>query len=185
MILVTEVRKGMVFELDGHLMTVVDHQHQKMQNRRPIVTLKLKNLKTGLVVERKYSSGETLEMAHLEKREMEFLYATEQEAVFMDTTTYEQISAAPDVVADQIAYLRPNDRVEVSLHDERPVGLILPTAVVLAVTETEPGLKGATVTNVLKPATLETGLKVRVPPFIDIGDKIKVDTRSGEYLSRA
>ncbi|MBI4231088.1 MAG: elongation factor P [Planctomycetes bacterium] len=185
MILVTEVRKGMVLEYEGSLVTVTDHHHQKMQNRRPIVTLKLKDFKTGLVIERKFSTTESLVPAHLDKREMEYLYATDLEAVFMDTTSYEQFSVPLENVSEQLPYLRANDRADVALHEGKAVTFDLPSSVVLEVTETEPGMKGATVTNVLKPATLETGLKVKVPTFVGIGDKVKIDTRTGEYLGRA
>jgi elongation factor P len=184
MVLATEVRKGMFIRWGGELYLVTGQHHQKMQNRRPIVILKIKGLVNGLVREEKLSSGDTVEQAVMEKREMEYLYSTDREAVFMNVETYDQVSIPLEMVREELLYLRINDRAEVVFNDGNPISLNLPAAVMLQVRETEPEVKGATATNVQKPAVLETGLKVRVPPFIAQGERVKIDTRTGEYLGR-
>ena len=151
----------------------------------PFVRTKLKNVRSGAVIERTYRADEKLEQAIIEKRDMQFLYRDGVDYVFMDTTTYEQMNASPDLLGDAPSYLKEGDEANLQMYNGEIVGVDLPAAVELAVTETEPGMQGDRVSGARKPATLQTGLVVQVPLFVNIGDVLKVDTRSGEYLTRA
>jgi elongation factor P len=149
------------------------------------VRTKLKNVRSGAVIERTYRADEKLEQAIIEKRDMQFLYRDGTDFVFMDTTSYEQMNAAPDSLGDAPTYLKEGDAANLQMYNGEIVGVDLPAAVELKVTETEPGIQGDRVSGARKPATLQTGLVVQVPLFVNTGDVIKVDTRSGEYLTRA
>jgi elongation factor P len=180
-----DLKNGMTLALPEGLYSVVEFQHVKPGKGGAFVRTKLKNVRSGAVVERTYRAEEKLEQAIIDKREMQFLYRDGTEYVFMDTSTYEQMPVAPPALGDAVNYLKESDEVILELFDGEIVGVDLPAAVELAVTETEPGLQGDRVSGARKLATLQTGLVVQVPLFVNPGDAIKVDTRSGEYLTRA
>jgi elongation factor P len=184
-ILYSDVRKGMVILGDDkQLYYVVDRELKTPGNLPSKLTLKLKNIKTGFVNEKRYHPEDKVEQAFLEKRTMEYLYKDRDGYVFMDTQTYDQETLPEDMVGELMPYLKEGNKVEVTLHDGKPLSLELPSTVELKVVETEPALKGATAAAQYKPATLETGLKIQVPPFIGIGEVIVVSTVTGEYMSR-
>jgi elongation factor P len=182
----SQVRKGMVIVGDdSQLYAVIDRDLNTPGNWRAILNLKLKNLKTGAVTPRRFKPEDKVELAYLDKRTMQYLYQEGDGYVFMDKETYDQTTLSKDWVGEQILYLKENDDAQVTFYDGKPLSLELPATVELKVTETEPSVKGATAAAQYKPATMETGLKISVPPFIGVGEVIQVDTRSGEYLSRA
>jgi elongation factor P len=182
----SQVRKGMVIlGEDGQLYSVIDRDLNTPGNWRAILNLKLKNLKTGAVTPKRFKPEDKVELAYLDKRPMQYLYAEGDGYVFMDKETYDQVTLGKEWVGEQILYLKENDDAQVTFYEGKPLSLELPATVELKVVETEPSVKGATAAAQYKPATLETGLKVTVPPFVGIGEVIQVDTRSGEYLSRA
>lgn len=185
MIKAVEMRKGMVVEHEGQIWTVHDFQIVAKGNWRSYVAAKLKNFKTGSVVDTRFSTDDKLETPRVEGNEYEYLYLEGDHYVFQEINTFEQISVAVDVVPDGRYYLKGNERCKLLLMDGLVVGCELPNVVELAVTETPPVIKSATATNQTKEAVLETGLKVRVPPFITPGEVIRVDTRTGEYIERA
>ena len=181
----SDVRKGMVIiGEDSQLYHVVDRNLNTPGNWRAILTLKLKNLKTGNVTEKRFKPDDKVETAYLEKREMEYIYKDSTGYVFMDTETYDQVAMDPDMVEELMLYLKPNTRAHIVFYEGKPLSMELPACVELQVVETEPSIKGATAQAQFKPATLETGLKITVPPFISQGESIKVDTRDGKYLER-
>jgi len=181
----SQVRKGMVIVEDGQLYAVIDRDLNTPGNWRAILNLKLKNLKTGAVTPRRFRPDDKGELAYLDKRPMQYLYKEGNEFVFMDKETFDQISLNAELAGEMILYLKENEDAQVTFYDNKPISLELPATVELKVTETDPALKGATAAAQYKPATLETGLKITVPPFIGIGEVVQVDTRTGEYLSRA
>jgi len=181
----TDLRRGTVIILDGQNWVVADFNHLTPGNWRAMVQTKLKNLSTGAIIERRFRSTETLETAYVERKDMEYLYSQGPDHYFMDTETYDQIPFREDILGNAMEYLKPNMRVEIMYAAGKPVSVEIPKTVDLQVTDTPPALKGATVTNQYKDATLETGLKLQVPPFIQPNDIIRVDTRTGEYLERA
>jgi elongation factor P len=180
-----DLKNGMSLNLPEGLFSVVEFQHVKPGKGGAFVRTKLKNVRTGAVLERTYRADEKLEQALIDKREMQFLYLDGGEYVFMDTTDYEQMHAPRASLGASASYLKEGDSAVLQLFDGEIVGVDLPAAVELTVTETEPGVQGDRVSGARKPATLETGLQVQVPLFVNTGDKVKVDTRSGEYLTRA
>ena len=184
MLLATEIRRGMVIKLDGENFTVLETQHITPGNWRGMVKAKLRNLKTGSSKEHRFNPSDKLEQAVLEQKEMEFTYKSADQYVFMDLTTYEELHLDKDLLGDAANFLLENLQVLVNYCDDAPTGIQLPTTVDLKVTETEPGLKSATVTNVYKAATLQTGVVIQVPPFVNIGETIRVDTRDGSYVER-
>ncbi len=182
----SQVRKGMVIVgEDGQLYSVVDRDLNTPGNWRAILNLKLKNLKTGAVTPKRFKPEDKVEQAYLDKRPMQYLYQEGDEYVFMDLETYDQIHLNREWVGEQILYLKENDNAQVTFYEGKPLSLELPATVELKVVETEPSVKGATAAAQYKPAKLETGLKITVPPFVGIGEVVQVDTRTGEYLSRA
>jgi elongation factor P len=182
----SQVRKGMVIVgEDGQLYSVIDRDLNTPGNWRAILNLKLKNLKTGAVTPRRFKPEDKVEVAYLDKRPMQYLYQEGDDYVFMDQETYDQTHLNKEWVGDLILYLKENDVAQVTFYDGKPLSLEPPNTVELKVVETEPAVKGATAAAQYKPATLETGLKITVPPFINIGEVVQVDTRTGEYLSRA
>jgi elongation factor P len=186
MIQPTDLRRGMVLDVDGNLMQVVEYQSFKIAMRGNLVKMKLKNIKTGAVVERTVSSGERFTRAFLDTRPMQYLYSDDTGHVFMDQQDFEQITLSDADLGDNGRYyLKEGVEVQVQFYDERPVGVDFPITLDFTVARTDPGLKGDTVSGALKPATTETGLVVQVPLFINEGDRIRVDTRTGEYLGRA
>ncbi len=185
MISTNDMRPGQTLELDGGLFTIVNYQHVKPGKGQAFVKTKLKNVKSGAVVDRTFRADEKVNLAVLDKREMQYLYADEAGLVFMDNETYEQIHVAPELLGDARRFLKDGTVCLIPVYDGTPVGAELPVTLELEITETEPGLKGDRVSGALKPATVETGVTVQVPLFVEKGDRIKVDTRSGEYMSRA
>lgn len=185
MISTNDMRPGQTLDLDGTLFTIVYYQHVKPGKGQAFVKTKLKNVKTGAVVDRTFRADEKVNLAVLDKREMQYLYADEAGLVFMDNETYDQLHVDPSLLGEARAFLRDGASALVPVYEGAAVGAELPAAVDLEVTETEPGLKGDRVAGALKPATLETGAIVQVPLFVQPGERIRVDTRSGEYISRA
>jgi elongation factor P len=180
-----DLKNGMSLDLPEGLFSVVEFQHVKPGKGGAFVRTKLKNVRSGAVIERTYRADEKLEQAIIEKRDMQFLYRDGADFVFMDTTSYEQMTASPESLGDAPNYLKEGDAANLQMYNGEIVGVDLPAAVELTVTETEPGIQGDRVSGARKPATLQTGLVVQVPLFVNTGDVIKVDTRSGEYLTRA
>ncbi len=180
----SQMRKGQTVKIDGKLYVIVDYQHVKLGKGGAIYQTKLKSLTDGSIQNVRLRSEETVEEAYLDKRTYEYLYSSGSEHVLMDATTYDQISLDDDAFGDGAKYLKPNTQLQVSMYESRPIIVDLPNTVDLEVTDTPPEIKGATATNQNKPATLETGLVVQVPPFIKVGDIIRVDTRTGEYVTR-
>ena len=181
----SEMRKGQTVKIDGKLYAIIDFQHVKLGKGGAIYQTKLKNLLDGSIQNVRLRSEETIEEAYLDKRTYEYLYSAGSEHVLMDTTNYEQITLDDDGFGDGVKYLKPNTQLQVSMYEGKPLLVTLPTTVDLEVTDTPPEIKGATATNQNKPATLETGLVIQVPSFIKVGDVIRVDTRTGQYLTRA
>jgi elongation factor P len=180
-----QFRNGMHIELEGGVWRIVEFQHVKPGKGGAFVRTKLKSLETGAVVDRTFRAGEKFPRVHTEVKNVQFLYDDGAEAHFMDEGTYEQFGLAHAEVADALAFLAPSSSVQMLSVDGRPAGLQLPASVELTVAETEPAVRGDTVSNVTKPARLETGAVVQVPLFIDGGERIKVDPREGRYISRA
>ncbi|MHB8927191.1 MAG: elongation factor P [Bacillota bacterium] len=185
MVSTNDFKTGLTVEIDGQVWTVVDFQHVKPGKGAAFVRAKLKNLKSGAVVERTFNAGEKLPRAHLERREMQYLYQSDELYTFMDTENYEQLSLSKEQIGDGVKYLKENMLVNILFFQGQTFGVDLPNSVELKVVETEPGVRGDTATAGTKPAKLETGAIVKVPLFINIGDVLKVDTRTGEYIERA
>ncbi len=181
----TDLRPGMAVKIDGNLYVIAQYQHVTPGNLRAFVQVKLKKVPEGSYIEKRLRSGEDIERVDLDRRDMEYLYSEASGHVFMDQQTFDQVTLSEDLVGDQIKYLKPNTVATVLVSEGNPVTLELPKTVDLIVTETPPGIKGATATNQLKEATLETGLKTRVPPFIEIGETVRISTDDGSYQSRA
>lgn len=184
MIQATQLRPGMIILYEGDLYRVTAIHHLTPGNKRGFMQTKMKNLKTGIGTEKKFRSEDRLEQAMLDSRAMQYLYAEGDLHTFMDTQNYEQISLPAEEMGDILQYLLPNQVVEIQFYDGRPVGISLPSTVALEVVETEPSFKGATASSSYKPAKLETGVTVQVPPFIQVGDKVRVDPSEGTYLER-
>jgi len=180
-----DLKNGMTLNLDGQLWTVLEFQHVKPGKGGAFVRTKLKNVLSGKVVDKTFNAGVKVEVASVDKREMQYLYREGEDFVFMDTETYDQPHIPAATVGDAANYLLPEQTAVVAFHNETPLYVELPAAVVLEVTHTEPGLQGDRSTGGTKPATLETGAEIQVPLFITTGEKVKVDTRTGEYLGRA
>ncbi len=184
MITTNQLKSGMCLNLKGTLFIVVEFQHVKPGKGHAFVRTKLKNLKTGAVIDKTFRAGEKVESARLDRLKMQYLYEDHNGYVFMNTDTYEQITLPEDLMDEAMKYVRENMEVEVVFHDKEVLGVEAPTFVELEVVQTDPGVRGDTATGGSKPATLETGAVVQVPLFIQIGDVLKVDTRSGEYITR-
>jgi elongation factor P len=180
-----EFRRGLKIEIEGKPFVIVEFQHVKPGKGGAFVRTKLKNLETGQVLEQTFRSGAKVGKPDLEEKYMQYLYQEGDQYVFMDTQTYDQDFIHQDFLADAVPFLQPNVEATVLFHQGRPIGVDLPTSVVLEVTETEPGVKGDTATGATKAATLETGHVVQVPLFINEGESLKIDTRTGEYIERA
>lgn len=185
MIQATTIRKGMVLEFDGDLFTVLDFHHHTPGNKRGVIQLKLRSLSKGNSMQKKLSSNDRVELATLEERTMEYLYDEGDKKVFMDQTNFEQYPLGADLLEEAGPYIIVGQAIKVSFHEGRPLSIHLPPSIILTVTETAPGLRGDSVSNVYKPAILETGLETQVPLFIDNGSKVKVDTKTGKYLEKA
>ena len=179
-----DLKNGLVLKIDGQLWTVVEFQHVKPGKGGAFVRTKLKNVLSGKVVDRTFNAGVKVETANVDKRSMSYLYNDGDDFIFMDATTYDQISVPAGTVGDAVKYLLENQEAIVALHDGTPLYVELPASVELVVEYTEPGLQGDRSTGGTKPARLETGAEVQVPLFLESGEKIKVDTRDGSYLGR-
>ncbi len=180
-----DLRNGMTLDLPDGLFSVLEFQHVKPGKGGAFVRTKLRNSRTKAVIERTFRADEKIEQAVVEKREMQYLYKDGAHYVFMDNTSYEQLSVEAASLGEAASYLKEGDSAVLQMYDGEIVDVDLPAAVELAVTKTEPGIQGDRVSGARKPATLETGLVVQVPLFVNPGDRIKVDTRSGEYITRA
>ncbi|MGI6435101.1 MAG: elongation factor P [Syntrophomonadaceae bacterium] len=185
MISVNDFRTGATIEMDGQAYQVVDFQHVKPGKGAAFVRAKLKNVKTGGVVEKTFRAGEKVPKAHLDRREMQYLYNDGEGYVFMDNENYEQITISADAMGDGVKWLLENMNIHVLLFQGNIIGIDMPNFVELEVVETEPGVKGDTATGATKSATLQTGAKVQVPLFINTGDRLRIDTRTGLYMERA
>ncbi len=180
----TKIRVGQVLDIDGEPCKVMEMTHITPGKGNAVVQTKMRNIKTGTQFEQRFRSTENVKRAYLDEHEMEFLYADDNYN-FMNTETYEQISVPPEVLGDAAQWLVPNTKIQVQFFDQEIVGVSLPKTMILEVVETTPHMKGATATNSPKPAELENGVTVNVPPFIEVGEKIKVDPEAGVYLERA
>jgi elongation factor P len=175
----------MAIKMDGKLYLITETEHRTPGNLRAFVQVKLRDLKNGSLIEKRLRSNESVEQVDLDRRTMEYLYNQGTTAVFMDPETFEQVELSKDIAGDLTLYILPNNSIIVLWCDGKPISVELPLAVTLQITDTAPGIKGATATNQLKEATCETGLRTRVPPFITTGEKIIVSTADGSYRSRA
>jgi len=179
-----DLKNGMVLSIDNQLWQVIEFQHVKPGKGPAFVRTKLKNVLSGKVVDRTLNAGVKIETATVDKREMQYLYSDGDGFVFMDTQDYNQMTLSPELVGDASNYLLENQQAIVAIHEGEPIYVELPASVVLEITFTEPGLQGDRSSGGTKPATLETGLQIQVPLFIEQGTRVKVDTRTGEYLGR-
>jgi elongation factor P len=181
----TRMKKGMLIKIENDLFRVLELQHVTPGNLRGFVRVKFRNIRSGTLSDQKLRSEDTVERATLDETEMQYLYQDGDSFYFMDTTSYEQIHISSEALGDSVSYLKPEMTIKVEFYGTEPVGIELPPTVDLKVTDTVPGIKGATASNQIKPATLETGLVVQVPPFVNTGDLVRISTDTGEYLSRA
>ena len=175
----------MLINVEQNLFRVLEVQHVTPGNLRGFVRVKLRNIRNGALSDQKLRSEDSMDRATLDEREMQYLYHEGEDYHFMDTSTYEQIHISSEALGESVNYLKPEMTIQVEFYGEEPVGIELPQTVDLKVLDTVPGIKGATASAQVKPATLETGLVVQVPPFVNTGDLIRVNTETGEYLSRA
>lgn len=176
--------KGLKLEVDGEIWEIVEYKQSKMAQRSPIVTTRLKNIVSGAVQEKKFRSGDTFNVPDILRKTMQYIYKDDVGYHFMDTETYEQYGFNEEQIGDASNFLKDQQEVTVQFYEDKPIGIELPTTVDFEVIQTEPGVKGDTVSGATKPATIETGAVVSVPLFVDVGDKIKVDTRNGNYIER-
>jgi elongation factor P len=181
----TRLKKGMLINVEQNLFRVLEVQHVTPGNLRGFVRVKMRNIRNGTLSDQKLRSEDTIERATLDERQMQYLYHEGEDYHFMDTSSYEQIHISSEALGDSVNYLKPEMTIQVEFYGEEPVGIELPQTVDLKVMDTAPGIKGATASAQVKPATLETGLVVQVPPFVNNGDLVRVNTETGEYLSRA
>jgi elongation factor P len=181
----TRLKKGMLVKIGADLFRVLELQHVTPGNLRGFVRIKFRNIRNGSLSDQKLRSEDTLDRAVLDEREMQYLYKDGDSFHFMDTSSFEQLHIDAEALGESVDYLIPDALIKVEFYGEEPVGIELPPTVDLTVEDTAPGIKGATASNQIKPARLETGLVVNVPPFVNTGDKVRVSTDTGEYLSRA
>ena len=184
MITAGDFRNGVTFELEGNVFKIIEFQHVKPGKGSAFVRTKLRNVITGATVDRTFNPTDKMELARIERREMQYLYNDGESDIFMDMESYDQLPILPDVLGDSLKFVKENDIVQVLSYKGKIFGVEPPTFVELEVVKADPGVKGDTATNVTKNATLETGAEVKVPLFINEGEKIRVDTRTGEYLER-
>lgn len=184
MITSNDFKNGMTIELEGQLMTVVEFLHVKPGKGSAFVRTKLKNLRTGFCVDKTFKAGEKLQKAHIEKKSMQYLYASDGEYTFMDNETYDQVTLQEDLVGDAKKWMIDGTDVHILFHETTPLGVEVANFVELKVVQTDPGFKGDTATGGTKPATLETGTLIQVPLFIEEGEVLQIDTRTGQYLKR-
>lgn len=184
MISTNDFHNGLTIELDGDIYTVIEFQHVKPGKGSAFVRSKLKNLRTGSTTERTFRAGEKVTKAHMDRRQVEYLYRTDDNYHVMDLETYEQFALTEEQIGESSRFLKENEKLNLVMHNQEVIGIELPYTVELKVVETEAGIKGDTASGGSKPATLETGLVVQVPFFINIGDVLKIDTRNGAYIER-
>jgi len=184
LISVNDFRTGLTIEVEGDVWQVVEFQHVKPGKGAAFVRAKMKNIRSGAVIERTFRAGEKVPRARLDKREMQYLYNDGEDYIFMDTQSYDQISLSKDQIGDGIKYLKEQMVIQVLLYQGQILGVEMPNFVELEVVETEPGIKGDTATGGTKSAVLETGATVQVPLFVNVGDRVRIDTRTGEYIER-
>jgi elongation factor P len=184
MIKATLLRAGMIIKHDGDLHVVYSVDHRTPGNKRAAMQTKMRNLRTGSMMDYRFRAEETIEKVVVDELEFQYLYSDGEGHHFMDSENYEQLALQNDIVGDTKDYLNPNMPVKIEYYDGKPIGVLLPDTVDLAVVDTEPSIQKATASAVMKPAKLETGLVVNVPPFVNTGDKIKVDTSEGRYIQR-
>lgn len=181
----TQIRRGMVIVFEGQPCRVVEFRHHTPGNLRAMVQTKLKNIRTGSSFEHRFRSADTVDRASLEQHEMEFLYSDGSHYHFMNTENYEQTALGDEELGDAAQWLTPGVKIQAEFYEGSPIGIELPPSMELTVTQTEPSLKGATVSNVNKPATLENGVTIQVPPFINEGDRLRVSPSDSRYIERA
>lgn len=184
---VTEIRKGMVVEYEGALCAVIGYEHHTPGNLRAIINLKLKNLKTGSVKVQRFGSGDMLEVAYLDTKECQYLYKdqTTGKFVFMDQESFDQYEIDPEIIGDAMQYVVEQQVIQVKFHDVTPLSVELPSAVNLKIIESEPAAKGNSVSNLFKKAVCETGLEIKVPLHIGVGETVRISTETGEFLGRS
>jgi elongation factor P len=180
----TRLRKGMLIKVGNDLFRILDLHHLTPGNKRAHIQVRMRNVRTATLADHKFRAEEDVERATLDEREMQYLYNDGHHYYFMDTSTYDQIHISAEALGDSKDYLIPDARIRVEFYDVEPVGIELPQTVDLVVKQTVPGIKGATASAQVKPATLETGLVIQVPPFVNEGDRVRVNTETGEYQSR-
>jgi elongation factor P len=180
----TRLKKGMLIKMENDLFRILELQHVTPGNLRGFVRVKMRNIRNGSLNDNRFRSEDQVERAILDEREMQYLYQDGDDFYFMDTSSYEQIHISSEALGDSVGFLKPEMTIQVEFYGTEPVGIELPQTVDLKVTDTAPGIKGATASNQIKPAKLETGVVVNVPPFINTGDVVRVNTETGEYLSR-
>ena len=185
MISAGEFRNGVTIEFDNNLYTIIEFQHVKPGKGAAFVRTKLKNIVSGGVIERTFRPTEKVNLAHIERKDVQYLYNDGDLYHFMDAVTYDQFSIDAKTVGDSLKFVKENEQVKIMSHDGKILGIEPQLIVELEITDTEPGFKGDTATGAVKPATLETGAIINVPLFVNVGDKIKIDTRTGEYVGRA
>ncbi|MCE7794316.1 elongation factor P [Salipaludibacillus sp. CUR1] len=185
MISVNDFKTGLTVEVDGDIWQVIEFQHVKPGKGAAFVRTKLRSMRNGSIQEKTFRAGEKVAKAHLENNKMQYLYSSGETHAFMDTSSYEQIELTSDQIREQLKYLKENMEVQVLQYQDEILGVEVPVTVHLTVTETEPGIKGDTASGGTKPATVETGLTVQVPFFVNEGDVLVIDTREGKYVSRA
>jgi elongation factor P len=181
---VNELRKGVTFTMDGELYKVLQYQHHKPGRGKATIRTTLRNLRTGATIQHNFISGDRVQDVRIEKRKMQYLYSDTDFFHFMDVQTYEQLALPTSILEDSAPYLRENEEIEIAFYEGAPIDVNLPVAVELPVVESEMAVAGDTATGATKQVVLETGLRVSVPLFVDVGDVIRVDTRTGEYLTR-
>jgi elongation factor P len=179
------MKKGMLIKIGEDLFRLLEVRHMTPGNLRAFVQVKMRNIRSGALADNRFRSEDTIERATLDEREMQYLYQDGDDYHFMDTSSFEQVHISSEALGDSTSYLKPEMTIQVEFYGSEPVGIELPLTVDLKVVETAPGIKGATASNQIKPATTETGLVVNVPPFVNEGDVIRVSTETGEYLARA
>jgi elongation factor P len=185
MIVVNDLRPGITLQYEGNIYTVIEAQHNKTAMRQMIIKAKVKNLRSGSIVELSFTGGDKVEPAHIDKREMQYLYDAGDALVFMDTSSYDQIEINKDKLVWEMKFMKPNDNVNITMYEGEILGLSLPDKVTLRIVECEPAVKGDTATSASKLAVLETGLEIKVPLFIEQDEMVIVSTSDGKYSSRA
>ena len=185
MLVVSELRAGTIFEEQGNLLQVLSYEHIKLGRGSANIKVKVKNLRSGSITEKSFINGARVQDVQVLKKEMQYLYKDENGAYFMDPASYEQITIPLKILGEEAAFLKEGDTYPISFHQDEALSIVMPPKVVLTVTETAPGIKGNSASNVFKDAELENGITVKVPLFINVGDKVRVDTRTGAYTERA